>query len=446
MKKKIAVIGSGMSGLAAAWYLGQDNEITLFEKHSKVGIGAHSVDLEGGRIDVPLRVIYPGYYPELFRLLAECGVGVEPLDASLSFSEPGGRCYFRYRNFRVFGGTIPFASPAMLLEPMARQILFDLARFLRSVPKEYARGQLEGLTIGDYLRDRNYSPAFIDQFLIPCFSGINTVSNESVGNYPAEHIAQYFTRGFVFSSVYRAVGGASAILDALSRRVTKTELGARIDAVRRCPSGVSVQTASNGEQIFDAVVFATQANQVLTMLVDASIEERAVLESFRYGSVKVLMHRDVNLAPHDRKTWAPVNYLLSDRHDRPMITIWANALLPSYSSDVPMFQTINPYIEADERLVVQQSDLERPIVDLDTNRWIQQLDALNKEEDRRIFFCGSYAATGIPLLESATASALNVARNIAAQGILTAACRGGATGRSALLMSPVVDLRSAPPP
>ena len=173
-------------------------------------------------------------------------------------------------------------------------------------------------------------------------------------------------------------------------------------------AGVVIRTESGADTEFDAVVFATQANQVLPMLADASEDERAVLTSFRYGSVRILMHRDVRLAPHERAAWSPVNYLVCEAHDRPMISIWVNALLPSYSSAEPLFQTINPHLEADPRLVVQQSDLERPIVDLETESWITRLDALHREPDRRIFFCGSYAASGIPLLESAAVSARNI--------------------------------------
>jgi predicted NAD/FAD-binding protein len=118
------------------------------------------------------------------------------------------------------------------------------------------------------------------------------------------------------------------------------------------------------------------------------------------------MHRDPALAPRHRAQWAPVNYMLSGQHDRPMASIWVNRLLrASYADPQPLFQTINPWREPDTKLVLQDTALQRPLVDLATEANLLKLDALHREPGRRVFFCGSYAAPGIPLLESAVASA-----------------------------------------
>ena len=130
-RKQIAVIGSGMAGLAAAWFLGERHAVTLFERQSRLGIGAHSVEAPGGVVDVPLRVIYPGYYPQLFAVLSQSGVPVEPLDASLAFSDLGGETYFRYSNLRVLGKTLPWVMPGMWQRGASRRILFDLGRLPR---------------------------------------------------------------------------------------------------------------------------------------------------------------------------------------------------------------------------------------------------------------------------------------------------------------------------
>lgn len=416
MQEKIAIVGSGMAGLAAAWYLGDKHEVTVFEKHPGVGIIAHGVQAKAGRIDVPLRVIYPGYYPQLFALLDEAGVDLEALDASLSFTDAVGRCFFRYANHGLGGKTLPMLSASALLNPDAWRIVRDLLRFMWQVPGELGAGQLKGRSIGDYLADKGYSHVFTQAFLIPCFAGINTVSNEHVRATPAEVIAGYFSRGFLFSRVYRAIGGASAIASALSRRITHARFGASLSSVRRDEKGVLVQMQDGSEQRFDRLIFATQANQIMPLLADISSEERGVLDGIRYDKVEVLMHRDTRLAPAQRSTWSPVNYMLSDQHDRPMVTIWVNALIPNHASTPePVFQTINPHRAPDEALVLQRSTLERPVVDAQTATRLGRLDRLHAESGRRVFFCGSYAANGIPLLESATASAKAVAGCIDAQ-------------------------------
>ena len=408
----IAIIGSGMAGLAASWFLGAQHRVALFERQPQLGICAHGVRAPGGVVDVPLRVIYPGYYPGLFALLAETGVGVEALDASIGFSDLNGPSYFRYRNLQAQGKTLPWVTPATWLRSASRHILIDLARFLWQAPRALAAGALVGRTIGNYLDSHHYSHDFTDRFLIPAFAGINTVSCQEVRDCPASLIAQYFNRDFVTSSVYRAVGGAHAIAQTLSGRVAELRLQARIRSVQRKAYGVVIMMEDGTEKTFDTVVFATQANQVLTMLDDASAREQAVLSAVRYGSVRVVMHHDASLMPAQRADWGPVNYVLSPEQDRPMISIWVNRLLPAYQDDKPLFQTINPMREPAAGLVLKDCSLQRPIVDLATQATLLQLDALNAQPGRRVFFCGSYAAPGIPLLESAVASASSVARRV----------------------------------
>ncbi|MBK6595468.1 MAG: FAD-dependent oxidoreductase [Burkholderiales bacterium] len=408
MVQHIAIIGSGMAGLAASWFLGEKHKVTLFERQPRLGIGAHSVQASGGVVDVPLRVIYPGYYPELFALLAQTGVAVEPLDASLGFSDLGGACYFRYRNLHALGKTLPWVTPGTWLRSTSRDILFDLGRFLWQAPRALAAGDLADRTIGDYLDLQKYSSTFTDRFLIPAFAGINTVSCQEVRDYPAEVIAQYFNRDFIVSSVYRAVGGAQAIAQALTTRVAHLRLGAHIRSVRRQANTVAITMEDGSAETFDTVVFATQANQVMAMMDDASPDERSVLGAVRYGTVRVVMHHDTRLMPTERADWCPVNYLLAPQFDRPMVSIWVNRLLPAYQDARPLFQTINPLVEPASELVLQDCSLQRPVVDLATQANPQRLEALHVEPERRVFFCGSYAAPGIPLLESAVASVRRV--------------------------------------
>lgn len=412
MTRRIAIIGSGMAGLAASWFLGAEHEVTLFERHDTLGIGAHSVQAPGGVVDVPLRVIYPGYYPELFALLAQTGVPVEPLDASLGFSELGGESYFRYRNYMALGKTVPWVAPSALLRDAPRHILLDLGRFLLHAPRALANGTLDRRTLGEYLTDEGYSAVFADRFLVPIFAGINTVSCQAVRDYPAAVIAQYFNRDFIVSSVYRAAGGAQAIARALSGRVARQRLGARIRAVRREGDAVTITMEDGRVETFDTVVFATQANQILDLLEDASRAERALFKSVRYDKVRVVMHTDASLMPAHRRDWGPVNYVLSPAFDRPMVSIWVNRLLPSYQHDQPLFQTINPMREPAPEMVLKDCNLQRPLVGVTTQATLQKLQNLHAQTRRRVFFCGSYAAPGIPLLESAVASALAVSRAI----------------------------------
>lgn len=406
---EIAIVGSGIGGLSAAWSLGGDHRVTVYERHPRAGIGAHAVAVGGGTIDVPLRVLYPAYYPSLFRILDESGIATEPVDAAASFGDDGGRTYFRYANHALGPFTVPLVPPASLLASPTRRILVDLARYLREAPRDRARGELASVTIGDYLRRGGYSDEFASGFLVPCFAGINTCSYDDVRGYPAELIVDYFRRGFIFSRVRRAVGGASEIAVRLSSRIAASRLGVAITSVKREADGVVVRDSGGDVQRFDHVVFASQANQVGAMLEDASALERSTLEAFRYDRVRVVVHSDTALAPRSRSEWAPVNYLVAPGADRPMITIWVNALQRSLRGSAPVFQTVSPFREPAAGTVLADAELERPVVTLRSAAALASLERMHAEPDRRVWFCGSYASVGIPLLESAAVSATRVA-------------------------------------
>ena len=176
-------------------------------------------------------------------------------------------------------------------------------------------------------------------------------------------------------------------------------------------NGVTVVT-QGARQNFDHVVLATQANQSARILRRASSEESEVLSAFSYEASQVVVHRDTRLAPSGGESqWAPVNFLLADAKATPMATIWMNAI-QAMPGDLPLFQTWNPIVDPDPDLVLAESSFERPVVNTESLKCLKQLERLHAQADRRIWFCGSYAAHGIPLLESATHSALSIAERL----------------------------------
>jgi len=179
------------------------------------------------------------------------------------------------------------------------------------------------------------------------------------------------------------------------------------------PTGNGVTVVTQGaRQNFDHVVLATQANQSARILRRASSEESEVLSAFSYEASQVVVHRDTRLAPSGGESqWAPVNFLLADAKATPMATIWMNAI-QAMPGDLPLFQTWNPIVDPDPDLVLAESSFERPVVNTESLKCLKQLERLHAQADRRIWFCGSYAAHGIPLLESATHSALSIAERL----------------------------------
>ncbi|MFK8052458.1 MAG: NAD(P)/FAD-dependent oxidoreductase [Woeseiaceae bacterium] len=412
---KIAVIGSGIAGLSAAWLLSQKHEVTIFEKFEHLGMDAHSLEVKGeqgtARIDVPLRVFFDGFYPNLTALYQELGIEFKPVNYSASFGTLNDRTYFRYDNYKIGRFLLPFLKGNRSINRRALRIGWDILRLFRQSPKSLGEGIADAMTIEDYLGEHRYSKAFAEGFLYPAFSGICTCSHESIKAYPARVILEYLNSGLLFSSVRRVTQGTQEVVKLLSRQVHSVQLGAQVTGVSRTDDAVTVNT-STASSTFDHVVLATQANQSIQVLQNASPDEKGMLNAFSYEPSRVVVHRDRRLAPPgNEKQWAPVNFLLADKQAAPMATIWMNAIQAMPDSG-PVFQSWNPIVEPDEALVFGEAGFERPVVNHDALKGLERLARLHQEPDRRIWFCGSYASHGIPLLESATNSAFNVAERL----------------------------------
>lgn len=406
----IAVIGGGIAGLSAAWRLSTHHRVTLMERHEVAGMDAHSLDLlhDGNtvRVDVPLRVLYEGYYPTLIAQYHELGVQLERTNYAGSFSALGGDTYYRYANWLVGGRSIPL--PALPIGRTALRINRDLLRFYRLAPIALREMQDGEEPLGSWLDRTQFGHEFSEGFLIPTFAAVCTCSAAAVRAYPARVILDYLTRGLTFGGVRRVVMGTREVVRRLTEPVAELRCGVRVQAISPAPDGVRVRW-EGGEQVFDHVVVATQANQATTMLDAAFRREREALARFAYEPSEVVVHTDARLAPRDRRYWAPVNILTTDAHDKPMATIWMNQVQPELRAKSPVFQTWNPIMDARPETVRAHARFERPVVNAASLEGARTVRLLHTQHGRRVWFCGSYLGPGIPLLEAAARTALDVA-------------------------------------
>lgn len=412
--QRIAVVGAGLAGLSAAWWLSRRHRVTLFERQPRPGFTAASVEVPDAagravRVDVPLRVFYPGYYPTLTRLYADLGVDTEPVSYASSFTDAAGRLVFRYRNLRWGERRVSWVAPQDLLAAPARQVLAGLLRFHRESLPALAQGRLAGRSIGDWVRAQRYPQAFVDTLLLPAICTVCTCGREQALAYPAPVIVDYLGRGLVQQPVRRARQGADEVQQRLTQGIGELRCNARLAGLQRRDGGVWLRHEDGAEERFDHVVLATQANQARRLLADASADEASVLEGFRYQPVEVLSHTDPALLPPRRAHWSPVNLRLDPAHAAPESTIWINAVQPALRDAAPVFQTVHPQREPASDRVIGRARFERPMVDAGSQRALAGLHALHAQPGRRVWFCGSYAQAGIPLLESAVHSAWRVA-------------------------------------
>ncbi len=415
---KIAVIGSGIAGLAATWYLSRNNQVTIFERAPKIGMDAHSVEVDDGHgrvhLNAPMRVFFEDYYPTLTQLYREIDVAFEPIEYSASFSRPGDRAYFRYRNYSLASTVVPFLAGRSALSPRALKIGAELVRFLRRAKnyKQFNQDETDNLTLAEYIEQYGFSTEFAALFLYPAFAGICTCSYAQIRNYPASIILAYLDSGLTWSRVNRLTEGTHDVTARLAAVAAEVRCSTHLKAVSRSAGHVSLTDENNHTEDYDHVVIATQANQALKLVADASAEERTTLTRFQYETSRTVVHTDRRLAPANEKDWAPVNFLLSNDHDKPMASICMNQIYPRLGDDTHYFETWNPFHDVDDDKVLIDARVQRPVVNRDTLLGIRQIEALHAQRDRRIWFCGSYASRGIPLLESAVVSAKGLAERL----------------------------------
>lgn len=411
-RPKVAVVGSGLAGLAATWLLGREASVTVYEAHERPGMGAHSVRLDGYGdgpvVDVPLRVFTPAYYPTLLSLYEHAGVAVDAVDYAASFSRLGGDTYFVYRNAQIGGRSLPWVSPTGLLEAPTRAIARDVLRLHREGGRHLEEGRLTGRTLGSYLEDEGYDPAFIEGFLLPAYASVCTCSTAAIRAYPADVIVGYFCSGVTTLGVMRAVGGSRDVVQRLLAPARTVRTGTSVRQVRHDADGVRVADHTGTVERYDHVIVAAPADRA-SPLIEGDEPLRTLLAQVPHESSRVVVHSDERLAPRDRTSWRPVNFVVSDEHPAPMATIWLNQVQDGLTGAPPLFQTWNPVLEPEPGRLICEARVSRPVVTLATRDLPARLAALLRDPERRIWPVGSYAGEGIPLLEAAAASASRVA-------------------------------------
>jgi predicted NAD/FAD-binding protein len=437
---KVAIIGGGISGLSCGWLLTHENyllkpedqiEVTLFEKCSTIGMDADSIDLSfinNGdddnnnknkkiRIDVPLRVFSPTYYPNLMQLYSYIGLKVVPENYDGSFNYYSGSTYFRYKNYLIGEFSLSWLTIGKYLFTWSFfDIFFHILKFFYYAPKDlnkhFHTKYLENKTFYEYLIERKYSTIFIEKFLLPICSAMCTCSYDAIKNYPAPILLEYLVTRSGYG-VRRVDDGVKVITEKLSKKFRKIHLNTKLTYIypTEDKTKVILEFEDGDKEIFDHVVLATEATTALALLKNPTVEQMKALNCFSYETSTVVVHTDSNLMPKNKRNWASVNLFVSKKFNKPMATIWMNKVQKELKGESKnIFQTWNPIKKISEEHKLTEAEFKRPIINLEAIKGIQLLNKIQGQH--HIWICGSYSLYGMPLLENATSSGLMIAEFI----------------------------------
>lgn len=312
---KIAVVGSGISGLAAAWLLSRKHEVTVFEANDYVGghTHTHDIDLDGAsyRVDTGFIVCNPDHYPHFFRMLGE--LGVETQDTTMSFAVRNERSGLEYNATDL---NRLFIQRRNLVSPRFWSMVRGILRFYREAPALLSLADA-GPDLGDYLEANGYSAAFRDDHLVPMASALWSSPSQQILKFPAKYLVAFMANHQMMVAgerkPWRVVrGGSNHYVQALlanARFRTRTRTPVR--AVHRDADGVSL-TLDGGIERFDQVVLACHSDQALTLLADPSERESEILGAIGFQSNDTVLHTDIRLLPKRRRAWAAWNALMLD--------------------------------------------------------------------------------------------------------------------------------------
>lgn len=399
-RRKVAVVGSGIAGLSAAWMLNAHCDVTVFESESQAGGHSHTVNAGTADnpvwVDMGFIVFNEPCYPNLVALFHHLGVVHQLSDMSFSVSVDEGR--LEYSSLGMKG---LFAQRSNLFRPRFLSLLLDIVRFYREAPKDEAARARPGYSLGDYLKDRNYGRAFIDDHLLPQAAAIWSTSAQQIMDYPFRAFIAFFENHGLLKITDRilwrsVVGGAQAYLKELTKPfVHRIRTGAMITKVERSPSRILLTDQRGEHHEFDEVVFATHADVTLNILgPSATAAERATLGAFSYTPNEVVLHTDKALMPKRRAAWSSWNYIgtrNTSSQQQLCVTYWMN-LLQVLKTEQNYFVTLNPTRDIDPARIIKRTTFEHPLFDA------RAIDAQSRLGDlqgqQRSWFCGAYFGSG----------------------------------------------------
>jgi predicted NAD/FAD-binding protein len=410
--RRIAIIGGGISGLAAAWLMSQTHRVTLYEREPRLGGHARTL-ITGKRGDQPVDtgfiVFNYANYPYLTRLFERLQVPITKSNMSFGASFDGGRNEYALHSLDTV-----FATRRNIADPRYLRMVRDILHFNKN---GLALAQADqSLSIGALLAKLGTGDWFRDRYLLPFSGAIWSTPTQKILDFPAHAMMDFFRNHALLDfngqhQWYTVQGGSIEYVRRLETHLARVGVtlrrGTPVQSVTRNPLGVTVKAESTESETFDEVIFATHSDITLSLLGDPSPRERAALSAVKYQANDAILHCDTDFMPKRRKCWASWVYTERGPQDRERISLsyWMNSLQPIPHDD-PMFVTLNSNHKVREECIYDVNTFHHPVYDaaaLQAQADIRNFNGLN-----RTWFCGAWMRNGFH--EDGFASAVDIAR------------------------------------
>lgn len=414
--RRIAVIGSGISGASAAWLLRDHAEVTLFEAGARFGGHTHTFYVDEDRpvaVDTGFMVFNRENYPLLCALFEHIGIGSYPTDMSFSASFDQGRLEYAGTNMNTL-----FGQRRNLVNTRFWGMLFSVVRFNRLAQQVLSEPPPAQIGMGDFLDRHGFSETFRSRYLYPMAAAIWSCPRDQIARFPAVSFLRFFANHGLIRLADRpqwltVEGGSSSYMDRLVGDLgTRARRNAPVARVERDGQGVTVVHADGGRERFDELVLACHSDQALRLLADPSPSERRLLDAIPYQANRVLLHRDASLMPRERRVWSSWNYLSRSAQDEAQavsVTYWMNSL-QRLATSMDYFVSLNPLDEPREESIAAEFEYEHPVF---TTAALEAQKQLHRIQGRsNTWYAGAW--TGYGFHEDGMRSGVEVAQALGA--------------------------------
>lgn len=394
-RPRVAVVGGGIAGLAAARTLARRAEVTLIDAAPEPGGHVHTVTVPTERgplaLDCGFVVFNRRRYPHFCRMLADLGVASKPTDMAFGVWSDDGSIAYSTSTLRSM-----YARGASVFSPRHHRLAFGIVRFLGRARRELARGSTRGRALGDFLDRIGATPDLRDHFVRPLAGALWSIGDRAIDEIPAELLLRFLDNHGMLRPVlpprWRTVAaGASTYVRALRQQLPiEWRLGCAARAVHRAGRGVVVELETGASVEADRVILATHSDQSLALLVDAAPAEREALAPMRYANNVLVVHTDSRRLPRQRAARASWSYRLCEG-GAVEVSYWLNRL-QRIRSRTEYLVTVNPVTPIDPALVIDRVNMSHPCFDLDG---LAARPALARLQGRAgTYFAGAYLGYG----------------------------------------------------